>query len=98
MVTISIFIEGGNPNLNSSAATNNNSTKLRESFNSIFSQIISPSNYNLKIKMSGGIAGTVKKYKLEIKKDKNALLLIDLDDIKDQKENEEKIWKIKRWC
>ena len=36
--------------------------------------------------MSGGIAGTVKKYKLEIKKDENSLLLIDLDDIKDKKE------------
>jgi len=48
MVEIRIVLEGGIlPNLNNSAATVNNSEKLREAFHKLLSNVINPAAFNL---------------------------------------------------
>ncbi len=87
MVNVSIFIEGGTlPNDNVSVQTIDNSEKLRESFYSILSQVISPSDFNISIKQGSSNKQTVKFFKNKIRKAHNSLLLIDLDCSKQNKE------------
>jgi len=87
MVNISIFIEGGIiPNDNDSARTIENSAKLRESFYTILSQVIPPDSFKLTIRLGGGIMKTINIFKLKIAKDKNSILLVDLDDFKNKKD------------
>jgi len=86
MVNVSIFIEGGIlPNDKINVQTIDNSEKLRESFYSILSQIISPTEFNITIKQGSSNKQTIKFFKKKIQKGQNSLLLIDLDGSKHEK-------------
>ena len=86
MVNITIFIEGGIlPNDKINVQTIDNSEKLRESFYNIMSQLISPNKFNISIKQGSGNKQTIKFFKSRIQKQKNSILLIDLDDKKNKK-------------
>ena len=88
MVNVSIFIEGGVlPNENVSVQTLDNSEKLRESFYSIFSQLLSPNKFNIRIKKGSSNKQTVRFFKKKIIEKKKSLLLIDLDGKKNEKNN-----------
>lgn len=88
MVNITIFIEGGIlPDDKINVLTIDNSEKLRESFYLIFSQILSPIDFNISIKQGSGNKQTIKFFKSKVKKQDNSILLIDLDDFKDKKDN-----------
>ena len=86
MVNITIFIEGGIlPNDKINVQTIDNSERLRESFYNIMSQLISPNKFNISIKQGSGNKQTIKFFKSRIQKQKNSILLIDLDDKKNKK-------------
>ena len=86
MVDITIFIEGGAISNSSSVLTVDNSAIFRESFYNLFSQKLSPLEFNLKIQPFGSITQTrnmlLKIHKHSIK----AVLLIDLDMPKEKKD------------
>lgn len=80
MVTITIFIEGGvlpNPNLR--IQTVNNSQALREGFYKLFSQKLSPTDFQLIIKVSSSNKQTVKFFKTAQETEKESCIFLDLD-------------------
>lgn len=88
MVDIRIVIEGGIvPHINDSAATINNSEKLRESFHKLFSQIINPESFNLIIEMKGGFEQAIMSFKEYSKLDQKTSILIDLDGVSSSKQD-----------
>lgn len=88
MVDIRIVIEGGIvPHINDSAATINNSEKLRESFHKLFSQIINPEFFNLIIEMKGGFEQAIISFKGYSQLDQKTSMLIDLDGASSSRQN-----------
>lgn len=80
MVEILLYIEGGvlpTPNIPQHALSNSES--LRESFHKLFSQHLDSGSFRLKVEMSGPDRQAAKFFKSELKKGKNACLVIDLE-------------------
>lgn len=92
MVEIRIVIEGGVlPNINVSAATIDNSEKLREAFHKLLSKVIKPDKFNLIVEIGAGERNAAKSFKKYALIDNKTSLLIDLDGaktLKDQRLNE----------
>ena len=92
MVEIRIVLEGGIlPNLNDSAATVNNSEKLREAFHKLLSNVINPAAFNLIVEIGAGYKNAAKAFSKYALIDSKTSLLIDLDGSKffrEQKLNE----------
>jgi hypothetical protein len=87
MVTITLYMEGGvlaNPRVPSLAI--NNSAALRQSLKLLFEQGIDDTLFRFIIEMGGGEKQAIKFFEEKHKLDSNALLLIDLDNPKSQKE------------
>lgn len=88
MVKITVFIEGGIlPGDNTAVQTIDNSEKFRESFRKIFNALIPNDQYELDITPSGPNKQAIKFFQQNIEKGLNAVLLIDLDDVKGNKNN-----------
>jgi len=85
MVDITIYIEGVQSN-NSAVLTIDNSAIFRESFHKLFSQKLSSTEFNLRIKPFGSITQARKMLELMDTQGINAVLLIDLDAPKEKRE------------
>ena len=85
MVDITIYIEGVQSD-NSAVLTIDNSAIFRESFHQLFSQKLSSTKFNLKIKPFGSITQARKMLELMETQEINAVLLIDLDAPKEKRE------------
>lgn len=92
MVDIKIVIEGGVlPNDNISAATFNNSEKLREAFHKLLCRVVKPEKFNLIIEIGASYKNAAKSFKKHALIDNDISLLIDLDGTtpsKDERLNE----------
>ena len=92
MVEIRICLEGGVlPNSNTSAATINNSEKLREAFHKLLSVVIDPVEFNLIVEIGAGYKNAANVFKKYAILDNYTCLLIDLDgsiSFKEEKLNE----------
>jgi hypothetical protein len=86
MVDITIYIEGGVQSNDSSVLTVDNSAIFRESFYLLFTQKLSPLEFNLKIQPFGSITRTKKMLEKIQKHHIQAVLLIDLDMPKENKD------------
>jgi len=87
MVDIRIVFEGGIlPNLNHSAATINNSEKLRESFHKLLSNVVNPDAFNLIVEIGAGYKNAANAFKKYALIDHTTSLLIDLDGAKSIKQ------------
>ena len=87
MVEIRIVFEGGIlPNLNASAATINNSEKLREAFHKLLSNVVNPDAFNLIVEIGAGYKNAANAFKKYALIDTNTSLLIDLDGSKSIKQ------------
>ncbi len=86
MVDITIYIEGGAQSEKPDVLTVDNSAVFRENFYKLFSQKLSPTEFNLKIKPFGPIEETKKMLEhIEIK-GINGVVLIDLDAPKEKRD------------
>lgn len=87
MVDIRIVIEGGVlPNENISAATIDNSEKLREAFHKLLSRVVNPETFNLVIEVGAGYKNAARSFRKYALLSDNSSLLIDLDGAKPTKE------------
>jgi hypothetical protein len=83
MVEIRIVVEGGVlQHINTSAATINNSEKLREGFYKLLSKVVQPDNFNLVIELGASDKNAAKSFKKYATINPNTALLIDLDGSK----------------
>ena len=86
MVSVKIVVEGGVfPGDNVDAATFDNSEKFRESFYRMLSRMFKPDLFNLEILAGTGYKQAAKTF-LQLNKDRECLLIIDLDGDKTTKE------------
>jgi Domain of unknown function (DUF4276) len=80
MVVVKVFFEGGtNPKSNPNAATIDNTSRLRESFNKLLNAAFEEEKVRIQAEPTYSITNTVKI------REPNSLLLIDLDGSKDKK-------------
>jgi Domain of unknown function (DUF4276) len=80
MVVVKVFFEGGaNPKSNPNAATVDNTSRLRESFNKLLNAAFEEEKVRIQAEPTYSITNTVKI------REPNSLLLIDLDGSKDKK-------------
>lgn len=87
MVTIKIVIEGGVlPNPNIASQTINNSQVLRQSFHKLLIQIFKRKDFDLSIKVGGGVKSARNIFKKEVQNN-HCSLLIDLDGKKETRTN-----------
>lgn len=84
MVDITIYIEGV-PSNNSAVLTVDNSALFREHFHKLFSQKLSSTEFNLRIKPFGSITQARKMLELMETQEINAVILIDLDAPKEKR-------------
>ena len=87
MVTITIFIEGGNLN----DATSGTET-LRESFRKLLAPKSSTQQFRLIIEMRGPNNQTIKDFKNNMDANPDSLILLDLDDVPTEKQNKLTVW------
>jgi len=83
MVEIRIVIEGGvllNDNI--SAATVNNSERLRQSFHKLLSKVLNPDNFNIIVEIGAGDKNAAKSFKKHAINDSKTTLFVDLDGVK----------------
>jgi hypothetical protein len=85
MVDITIYIEGVQSE-NSAVLTVDSSVHFREHFHQLFSQKLSPTEFNLRIKPFGSITQARKMLEQISTQCINAVLLIDLDAPKEKKD------------
>ncbi len=86
MVTITIFVEGGEPSGNLSAMTVDNSLLFRENFHKLFSQTFGESGYNISVRPFGSVHQAKETLGFIQNKNIQAVLLIDLDAPKAERE------------
>lgn len=88
MIDITIYIEGvqGGESKNNAALTVDNSAVFRESFHKLFSQQLSPTNFNLIIQPFGSITRAREMLGRIEEAETNAVILIDLDGPKEERE------------
>ncbi len=88
MIDITIYIEGvqGGESKNNAALTVDNSAVFRESFYKLFSQQLSPTKFNLIIQPFGSVSRAIKMLGHIEEEGTNAVILIDLDAPKEQRE------------
>ncbi len=87
MVSITIYIEGGNVQYGDSATiqTIDNSPIFRENFHRLFSQKFKETDFNLIVQPIGSVS-QAKKYLGHIAEDENKVIFIDLDAPKSERE------------
>jgi len=88
MIDITIYIEGvqGGESKNNAALTVDNSAVFRESFHKLFSQQLSPAKFNLIIQPFGSVTRAREMLKHIEEEGTNAVILIDLDAPKEERE------------
>ncbi len=86
MVDITIYIEGSTQSQNPAVSTIDNSAVFRENFHKLFSQKLSLTEFNLRIKPFGTITQARKMLEQIETQGINAVLLIDLDGPKEKKD------------
>ena len=89
MVDITIYIEGV-PSENPAVLTIDNSAIFREKFHQLFSQQLSSTEFNLKIQPFGTVTQARKMLELIETQGINAVILIDLDAPKEQRDEKNK--------
>jgi hypothetical protein len=95
MIDITIYIEGvqGGELKNNAALTVDNSAVFRESFHKLFSQQLSPEKFNLIIQPFGSVSRAREMLKHIEEEGTNAVILIDLDAPKEEREERLKYYK-----
>lgn len=89
MVTITIFVEGGNLN----DVTSGTET-LRESFRKLLAPDSSTQQFRLVVEMRGPNNQTIKDFKANISNNSDSLILLDLDAVPSEKQNKLKEWNL----
>lgn len=86
MVTVTIFVEGGDlPNANANAQTVNNTQALRQAFNELINACFEEEKVRIKCEMAGSYKSAIKQFTTQkVAGDTNIFLLIDLDNTRDK--------------
>lgn len=87
MVTITIFVEGGDLN-----DVTSGTEVLRESFRTLLAPNSSTQQFRLIIEMRGPNNQTIKDFKANISENPDSLILLDLDDVPSQKKDKLEQW------